>query len=48
MVSTPQRSTSLHERHFAQALHHGIVVHDDGGLVLADLRDRLVTGAPAG
>ena len=40
MVNTAQVSTSLHERRFAQTLHHGVVVHHDGRLVIADPRYR--------
>src|ERR1700726_1530727 len=31
----------LHERHFGETLHHGVIVHQDRGIVLADPRDRL-------
>ena len=31
----------LHERHLAQTLHHGVIVHHHHGLVSADLRNRL-------
>src|SRR4051794_3575321 len=31
----------LHVRHLAQPLYHRIVVHQDGGAVIADLRNRL-------
>src|SRR5579883_204136 len=30
-----------HERHLAQSLHHGIIVHDHGGLMPVDARDCL-------
>ena len=42
MVSTPQCAHVGHERRLAQALHHGVVVQEDHGLVLADGRDRFV------
>ena len=38
MVKMPHCSTSPHERRFAQALHHGIVVHHHRGFGVADAR----------
>ncbi len=33
------RRNFLHERRFAQALHHRVIVHDDRALMVADARD---------
>ncbi len=37
----------LHERHFAQALHDRVIMQHDGGIIVTDLRDRLMQRASA-
>ncbi len=38
----------LHEGHLGEPLHHAVIVHQHRGVVIADLRDRLRSGLPAG
>ena len=40
MVNAAQVSTSCMNGASLKALHHGVVMHQDGGLVIADARDR--------